>query len=185
MIGVSRPVPAPRLMIINENRADVRILAIAVLAVCSAPGWCDAPLPQADFILVDKSERKMWLITAGEKYREYDISLGERPLGHKQQEGDERTPEGRYVIDYRNPESKFHLSLHISYPREEDEADARRRGVSPGGNIFIHGLPNDTRVMPKTYRTMDWTDGCIAVNNREIEEIWHLVRDGTPIEILR
>ena len=139
--------------------------------------------PRADLVLVDKSERKMWLLREGTRYREYDISLGDNPVGHKQQEGDEKTPEGRYTIDYRNPESKFHLSLHIDYPRSDDREYARSKGVSPGGDIFIHGLPNGTSRGPEAFKGVDWTNGCIAVNNREIEEIWRLVADGTPIEI--
>ena len=139
----------------------------------------------ADLVLVDKSERKMWLINGGRKYREYEISLGDRPTGHKEREGDERTPEGDYTIDYRNPESSFHLSLHIDYPREQDLESARKKGVRPGGNIFIHGLPNGAEFMHQRYRGTDWTDGCIAVGNREIEEIWTLVKDGTAIRIQR
>ena len=160
------------------------VLAILFIQL-STLAWSDAGLPLAESVLVDKSERKMWLLTGGRKYREYRISLGDNPLGHKEQEGDERTPEGSYVIDYRNPESKYHLSLHISYPRQQDAEKARNRGVSPGGNIFIHGLPNGMEFMQASYRGVDWTDGCIAVGNREIEEIWELVPDGTPIEILR
>jgi len=146
--------------------------------------WADAPLPLADLVLIDKSERKMWLIAAGKKYREYEIALGDNPIGHKQQEGDEKTPEGTYIIDYRNPESSYHLSLHIDYPRESDKENARQRGVSPGGNIFIHGLPNGADSLPHAYKGKDWTDGCIALDNREIEEVWQLVKDGTTVEIL-
>ncbi len=144
----------------------------------------EAELPHAQSLLVDKSERKMWIIVEGRKYREYDISLGGSPLGHKEQEGDEKTPEGKYTIDYRNPESSYHLSLHISYPQKQDEENAKKKDVSPGGDIFIHGLPNDIASMPRTSKVKDWTAGCIAVNNQEIEEIWQLVKDGTPIEIL-
>lgn len=141
-------------------------------------------LPFADSVLVDKSERKMWLIAKGKKYREYDISLGDSPVGHKEQEGDEKTPEGNYIIDYRNPNSSYHLSLHITYPRKQDREKAHKRGVSPGGDIFIHGLPNGMGATPWAFKGRDWTDGCIAVNNQEIEEIWRLVKNGTPIEIL-
>jgi murein L,D-transpeptidase YafK len=146
--------------------------------------WGQTDLPLAESVLVDKSERKMWLIHEGRKYREYDISLGDSPVGHKEREGDEKTPEGSYIIDYRNPESRFYLSLHISYPREEDEEKAQRKGVMPGGNIFIHGLPNGLEKMSSSYVGRDWTDGCIAVSNQAIEELWVLVQDGTPIEIL-
>lgn len=162
----------------------MRKLFTAVLLQLTAFAWGETDLPLAESVLVDKSERKMWLIREGRKYREYNISLGDNPIGHKEREGDERTPEGSYIIDYRNPESRFYLSLHISYPREQDEENAREKGVMPGGNIFIHGLPNGLERMSSSYRARDWTDGCIAVGNREIEELWVLVQDGTPIEIL-
>jgi murein L,D-transpeptidase YafK len=163
----------------------MRLLLTAFLLPLATLARADLNAPLADAVLVDKSERKLWLISGGRKYREYDISLGKSPLGHKQREGDKRTPEGRYTIDYRNPESRYHLSLHIDYPREEDLERARSEGVSPGGNIFIHGLPNGWGSSPGALAGTDWTDGCIAVDNREIEEIWSLVPDGTPIEILR
>ena len=140
-------------------------------------------LPFADKVLVDKSDRKMWLIANGKKYREYSISLGDNPIGHKQQEGDEKTPEGNYTIDFRNPNSRYHLSLHIDYPNTEDKARAKARGVSPGGDIFIHGLPNGLSWTPAAFQGRDWTDGCIAVNNDEIKELWALIKNGTPIEI--
>lgn len=145
--------------------------------------WGEAKPPKADLVLVDKSERKMWLINQGQKYREYDISLGDNPSGHKEQEGDERTPEGRYTIDYRNPQSSYHLSLHINYPRDKDRESAYSKGLNPGGDIFIHGLPNRLRNSNVDMKGFDWTNGCIAVNNQEIEEIWNLVADGTPIDI--
>lgn len=153
------------------------VLQFATLA------WGEIESPKADSVLVDKSERKMWLIIQGQKFREYDIALGDNPSGHKEREGDERTPEGRYVIDYRNPQSSYHLSLHIDYPRQKDREKAASQGVSPGGNIFIHGLPNGMKLMPDNMKGVDWTNGCIAVNNQEIEEIWSLVADGTPIDI--
>jgi len=155
-----------------------------ILLLVSGVAYSSSELPFADSVLVDKSERKMWLIANGEKYREYDISLGDSPLGHKEQRGDEKTPEGKYIIDYRNPKSSYHLSLHITYPRKEDIEHAKHKGVNPGGAIFIHGLPNGTGFLPLAHKGLDWTDGCIAVNNQEIEEIWRLVKNGTPIEIL-
>ena len=144
----------------------------------------DDNLPIADKVLVDKSERKMWLLKSGNKYREYAISLGDSPEGHKVQQGDEKTPEGLYTIDYRNPQSSYHLSLHITYPNKKDKAHARSMGVDPGGLIFIHGLPNGYESYSWYFKGRDWTDGCIAVNNEEIREIWKLVKNGTPIEIL-
>ena len=162
----------------------MRFFILAALCQFAGFTWGESGLPVAESILVDKSERKMWLINEGRKYREYDISLGDEPVGHKEREGDERTPARKYVIDYRNPQSRYHLSLHINYPRKQDEENARKKGFSPGGNIFIHGLPNGAEFMARKYRGRDWTDGCIAVNNREIEEIWQLVKDGTTIEIM-
>jgi murein L,D-transpeptidase YafK len=164
-------------LIVKSRLVSLLLLPLAV------PVAAEQALPVAESVLVDKSERKLWLISKGRKYREYDISLGKSPLGHKQRLGDKRTPEGRYVIDYRNPESRYHLSLHIDYPRERDLQQALDKGIDPGGNIFIHGLPNGSGQRHGTLRGKDWTDGCIAVNNREIEEIWALVMDGTPIEI--
>jgi murein L,D-transpeptidase YafK len=119
----------------------------------------------------------------GAPVRTYRIALGGHPEGHKRQEGDSRTPEGIYVIDARNPESRFHLSLRISYPNAEDRRRAASRGVSPGGDIFIHGLPNGDGDASRAYAGRDWTDGCIAVTNAEIREIWAMVKEGTPIEI--
>lgn len=135
----------------------------------------------ADFLLVDKSERLLIAYAEGRPIRAYPgIQFGDAPQGHKQFEGDEKTPEGRYSIDWRNPESRFHLSLHISYPNDADRAFAAQRGRSPGGNIFIHGQPNQ---LPYGRMPGDWTDGCIALSNAEIEELWRLVPDGTVIEI--
>ena len=163
----------------------------AFLAFFAAPGaLCAAPLQaqqarageRADFILIDKSERKLWLYQDGKVIRAYSgLQYGDAPVGHKQFEGDERTPEGRYTISYGNEQSSYYLSLYIDYPNAQDRAFANARGRSPGGLIFIHGQPNglpfDARVPG------DWTDGCIAMSNAEIAEVWSLVPDGTPIEI--
>jgi murein L,D-transpeptidase YafK len=164
----------------------MRTLRFVALCMMMYPGFvvADPGLPVADKVLVKKAERKMLLIYNGKAYREYTIALGDNPIGHKQQQGDERTPEGTYIIDYRNPQSRYHLSLHITYPNEADRKQARKRGVNPGGDIFIHGLPNGWEKFAPFYKSTDWTDGCIAVSNEEIEEIWKLVKNGTPIEIL-
>lgn len=132
---------------------------------------------RADSIVVDKSERRLQLLQAGRVIRTYRIRLGAAPAGHKQQQGDERTPEGEYRISGRNPTSRFHLSLRISYPNDADRRRARGRGVDPGGDIMIHGGNSPL------WR-YDWTDGCIAVTDAEIEEIWRLVATGTPIRIV-
>ncbi|MBK8157600.1 MAG: L,D-transpeptidase family protein [Rhodospirillaceae bacterium] len=136
----------------------------------------------ADSVFVDKSERRLDLHRDGRVIRSYRVALGGNPAGPKRREGDERTPEGHYVIDWRNPKSAYHLSLHIDYPRPADRAASAGLGVPPGGDIFIHGLPNfwPGATAPK----IDWTEGCIALDNAEIEEIWHLVPDGTPILIV-
>ncbi|MEM6908075.1 MAG: L,D-transpeptidase family protein [Pseudomonadota bacterium] len=147
-----------------------------------APQNWAPPRPQvADFLLVDKSERLLIAYAGGQPIRTFrGIRFGDAPSGHKRFEGDERTPEGLYHIDTRNPNSRFHLSLRISYPNARDRAFAAQYGRSPGGDIFIHGQPNGWRGAPLA---RDWTDGCIALSNAEIEELWRLVPDGTPIRI--
>ena len=137
---------------------------------------------KASRILVDKSERTLVLFADGKPLRSYPVSLGGNPTGHKRYEGDQRTPEGIYLIDGKNPNSAYHLSLHISYPNERDVRIARERGWDPGGMIMIHGLPTGLIRTSSKYE-VDWTDGCIAVSNAAIEEIWQLVDEGTLIEI--
>ena len=156
-------------------------ISLVALALASSAAAQDA-VP-VDLVRVDKSERTLTLYAAGQAVRTYTgIQLGDQPVGPKRFQGDERTPEGRYTIDFGNPASAYHLSLHISYPDAADRAYARARGRSPGGDIFIHGQPNDwpagTRVEG------DWTDGCIALSDAEIEELWSLVGDGAAIEIV-
>lgn len=158
---------------------------LLVLTLCFPNSSTASPfsaLPPADHVLVEKAARRLTLFdAAGRVIRAYhNIHLGDAPVGPKHFEGDERTPEGRYVIDYGNPASAYHLSLHISYPDSEDVAFAQSQGRSPGGQIFIHGEPDGVAAEKLAG---DWTDGCVAVTNEEIEEIWSLVGDGTPIEI--
>ncbi len=137
---------------------------------------------QADRVVVNKAARTIRLERDGKIIAEYGISLGGSPMGHKMREGDERTPEGSYVIDWRNPRSVAYLSLHISYPSDEDRQAAAAHGENPGGNIMIHGLPNGWGALGPLHRWFDWTDGCIAVTNAEMRAIWSLIPDGTPIE---
>ena len=132
---------------------------------------------RADLVVVSKQKREMVLLRGESVLRTYRIALGREPVGPKRQEGDGRTPEGRYTIDRRNPKSKYHLSLHISYPDAADVTRAREEGVEPGGDIMIHGLRDGIRMEG------DWTQGCIAVTDEEMDEIWGLVGDGTPIWI--
>ncbi len=128
-------------------------------------------------MVVHKSRRELLLLRGESVLRAYRVALGPNPSGPKAREGDGRTPEGRYVIDRRNPKSAYYLSLHISYPNEADRAQAAALAVAPGGDIMIHG------VRPGVRHPEDWTQGCIAVTNEEMDEIWNLVPDGTPIEI--
>lgn len=136
-----------------------------------------------DKVLVMKSERKLYLQQRGETIKSYRISLGKQPDGAKQREGDLRTPEGFYWIDWRKPSDNYQLSLHISYPNARDLAKAKQAGVSPGSMIMIHGTPVDEEYPEWFFHTLDWTEGCIAMRNADIREVWNLVKDGTLIEI--
>jgi murein L,D-transpeptidase YafK len=138
---------------------------------------------QATAIVVDKTVRKLTLLRNGDVLKTYDVALGHAPVGPKQREGDGRTPEGHYVIDSKNARSHNHLALRVSYPDATDRARAWRLGASPGGDIMIHGLHNGLGWLGSLHRAIDWTDGCIAVTNSQIEEVWSLVEVGTPIEI--
>lgn len=138
---------------------------------------------RADRIVVHKKSRTLELMHAGQVLKTYKIALGGEPVGPKTRQGDHRTPEGVYVIDSRNSQSQFHRSLHVSYPNAEDKERAREMGVSLGGDIFIHGLPNGYGWVGAAHRARDWTDGCIAVTDQQIEEIWRLVDNGTLVEI--
>jgi murein L,D-transpeptidase YafK len=141
----------------------------------------DRRVTSVDYLIVDKSERLMVAYAGGQPVKAWrGLQFGDQPAGHKQFEGDERTPEGRYVIEGRNPGSAYHLSLKVSYPNAEDRAFARAQGRSPGGDIFLHGQPNS---LPFGRVPGDWTDGCIAFSNTEIAELWRIVPDGTGIEI--
>jgi hypothetical protein len=137
----------------------------------------------ADSIVVEKSRRTMTLYNNGLPVRIYFIALGQNPLGKKIGLGDNRTPEGLYYIAGHNPESKYHLSLRVSYPNDQDVAEARARGISTGGDIMIHGLPRGFENVGAEHRQRDWTNGCIAVTNAEIEEIWSAIPDGAVIYI--
>ncbi len=147
------------------------------------PSLIVADQTQADLIVIEKSKRRLVLYSQDKILKEYKVSLGPNPSGPKTQVGDGKTPEGKYTIDYKNPKSAYHLSLRISYPNEEDKKRAQELGVNPGGLIMIHGLPNHLGWLGKLQQYKDWTQGCIAVTNAEIEEIWNLVSVGTVVEI--
>ena len=138
---------------------------------------------QADLVEVFKGERRMNLKREGRTIGRYRVALGFAPRLHKEREGDGRTPEGAYTIDARNPMSAFHLSLRVSYPDEDDKARAASLGVSPGGNIYIHGQPNGWRKFLVGHPAKDWTTGCVAVSDAEIREIWSLVPTGVRVVI--
>jgi murein L,D-transpeptidase YafK len=143
-----------------------------------------AGLTLADAVLVRKAERRLYLMRNGAVLRSFKVALGLRPEGHKEYEGDFRTPEGKYRLIRRNPNSEFFLSIQVSYPNEADAAYAKRLGMRPGGNIMIHGRPNTPRKPPDYYANVDWTEGCISVSNSDMVEIWLMTPPDTPIEIL-
>ncbi len=140
-------------------------------------------LPIADRVLVRKSERRLYLMRGTEVLRAYRVALGLNPAGAKERAGDFRTPEGNYRLSRRNTRSDFFLSIQVSYPNDQDMKHARTNGWQPGGSIMIHGLPNDPRHTPDYYASQDWTDGCIAVTNADMVEIWMMTSDNVPIDI--
>lgn len=156
---------------------------VASMLVAIGPRPALDAVPAVDLVRVDKSERRMELVSKGEVVRSYRIALGGEPVGHKQREGDLRTPEGRYMLNCRNPKSAAYKSIHISYPNKDDKAAARTLGADPGGMVMIHGQFNGYGWAAPVTQWFDWTRGCIAVTNAEMDEIWSLVKNGTPIEI--
>lgn len=157
----------------------------------AAPNTAGLPAPvtgarrtvMADSIVIEKSMRRMTLFNAGLPVRTYDVALGRNPVGRKERIGDYRTPEGLYHIDARNPFSRYHRGLHVSYPNADDLARARTTGIPAGGDIMIHGLPNGQGSAGAAHREFDWTNGCVAVTDDEIDEIWASVPVGTPVRI--
>jgi murein L,D-transpeptidase YafK len=158
-------------------------LASSVTPALMAPS-VSATVPVADQVLVRKSERRLYLLRHGEVLRSYRVALGLIPDGPKERAGDFRTPEGRYQLTRRNSRSDYFLSIQVSYPNAEDLRRARRDHVNPGGSIMVHGLPNFQRHPPDYYAAADWTDGCIAMSDADMVELWLMVQDNTPIDIL-
>lgn len=157
------------------------MLPLASLPADAAPwGW--TTYTKADKVLVVKSERRLYLLQDGRVMRSFRVALGPNPVGQKVFQGDGRTPEGLYVLDWRNPNSRFYRAINISYPNEEDTARATIFGGNPGGHVMIHGQPVDGFNGRNPY--FDWTEGCIALSNDEMDEVWMAVDDGTLIEIL-
>ena len=163
----------------------VRWIQSVACLFCVLSGWSQesAKPAQADRILVIKSTRTLTLLRNGVVLKSYKVALGGSPIGAKEREGDHKTPEGLYVIDFKKENSQFYKALHISYPNQDDRQRAFRQGVKPGSDIEIHGLADGFGWIGSRHRLMDWTDGCIALTNEEIDEIWNLVPEKTPIEI--
>ena len=196
MIPLSSPDPfsTAKVKVVARAKASTRTGALVCAALCLT-GWLagcsttkDTSSPKlatADEVVVDKSDRKLRLIKDGKVMREYRVALGKDPIGHKFREGDQRTPEGKYVLNWRNPRSQFYKSIHVSYPNVDDRLRAQEAGYNPGGMIMIHGRPNYIKspAVQAEYDRIDWTNGCIAVKNHEMDEIWQAVKDGTPIHI--
>ncbi|MBZ5507248.1 MAG: L,D-transpeptidase family protein [Acidobacteriia bacterium] len=161
----------------------LRNVSLLIALLMGLPCARATNIPRADKIVIVKSTRTMTLLSGDTILKTYKVALGTVPAGPKRTEGDHRTPEGSYTIDAKNPQSQFHLSLHISYPSAADRQRAASLGARPGGAIMIHGLAKPFAYLGPLHRQTDWTDGCIAVTNAEIEEIWKLVPVGTRVEI--
>lgn len=175
------------LLRVAHRRQAIRAIFLLIAAMTTGTPL-KAQLPSVDrravdLVVIYKSDRLLQLKSKGRVVQSYEIALGAQPRGHKLSEGDNRTPEGVYTLDWRNASSRFYRSIHISYPREDEQVTALRRGVSPGGLIMIHGLPNGRRADDMNHPNNDWTNGCVAVTNDEMDEIWSLVEDGTTIII--
>ena len=162
----------------------IRIWTILLPLMLLLPALMQAgEFPEADQVIIDKSDRTLQLLTDGKVFRTFKIALGIVPQGAKQKEGDFKTPEGKYLLDIRNPNSDYFLAIHVSYPSAADRRAASTGGVEPGGAIMIHGQPNLPSHSEAYYRTQDWTNGCIALSNSDMIDIWLMTGDNTPIEI--
>ena len=142
-----------------------------------------ASVQKADAVLVIKSEKRLYLLNKGWQFASFRVTFGADPVGHKQAQGDEKTPEGQYILDYKNRNSKFYKSIHVSYPNAQDRKNARRLGVSPGGDIMIHGQANGYGWASPLVQFFSWTNGCVALSDKDMDKVWTAVDPGTPIEI--
>ncbi|OVE76877.1 hypothetical protein BVX98_04215 [bacterium F11] len=169
-----------------KNRVADLILGIGLSVLLIQATYAKPPesIQTPDRLVLDKSKRNLVLLKGKDIIKSYKVALGGNPKGRKVEEGDQKTPEGTYIVDWVNYRSKYHKSLHISYPSSADKKRASERGVHPGGDIMIHGIKNGYGWLGRFHRLMDWTDGCIAVTNQEIEEMLNLVPIGTKIEIV-
>lgn len=162
------------------------VLIFAIVGIAVSCAIAEQALPagaKADRVVVVKSQRTLTLMSKGKVLKTYKVALGTSPIGAKVQQGDHKTPEGAFLLDRRNEHSRFYRAIHISYPDAQARTRAAKLGVSPGGDVYVHGLPNGYGFVGASHRLKDWTDGCIAVTNDEMDEIWRTVPNGTPIEI--
>lgn len=156
-------------------------LVFALLLV--APVYADDDIQKADEVLVIKSEKRLYLIADGQRFASFRVTFGGDPEGHKEQVGDQRTPEGHYILGYKNINSRYYKSIRISYPNAQDRLNALQKGVDPGGDIMIHGQPNGWGWTSPVMQLFSWTDGCVALTNSNMDKVWASVEPGTPIEI--
>ena len=175
------------LIMATQAKADIEINDFYIEPIVedlNSDKKMESSMAPVDYVVVKKSERKLFLYAGANLVKSYNIALGQQPKGQKQKEGDSRTPEGLYTLDWRNPHSKFYRSIHVSYPNSSQARSAKEAGIDPGGAIMIHGQPSDWSERIKlTFAHKDWTEGCIALENQDMIEVWDLVKDGTPIEI--
>jgi len=171
--------PAPRGF---PNAAWKAGVFLAMICLVAPPQLIAAE--KADMVRVVKSEKRLYLLKENEVFASYPVKFGANPKGHKQQQGDERTPEGRYFLTYKNADSAFYRSIHISYPNALDQENARSLGVDPGGDIMIHGQANGWQWAGFFTQLVNWTDGCVALTNSNMDQVWNAIDPGTPIEIL-
>lgn len=158
-------------------------LILAILALIRPPCARATEMPDADHVVVRKAEHKLYLYNGSRVLGEYKVALGLNPIGTKEREHDFRTPEGRYFLARRNARSDFFLSIQVSYPNKQDRLRARRNRWAPGGSIMIHGLPNQLKHPADYYASNDWTDGCIALSNSDMVEVWMRTHENIPIDI--
>jgi murein L,D-transpeptidase YafK len=168
---------------IQPRQLPQKLMSLMLLFAMAPAGIQAGEFPVADKVVVEKAARKLHLVRNGEAFRTFDIALGIMPVGDKTKEGDFKTPEGTYVLDSRNQNSDFFLAIHVSYPDPDDRRKASQQGVDPGGAIMIHGQPNVPTRSEAYYRTQDWTNGCIAVSNSDMIDIWLMTGENTPIDI--
>ncbi|MGL4612885.1 MAG: L,D-transpeptidase family protein [Shewanella sp.] len=158
-------------------------VALTLMTWQPLPVLASSNIGKVDLVVVSKSDANMVLMRDGKVLKRYRIAMGDLPSGHKLKEGDQRTPQGRYILDYKKPDSAYYKSIHISYPNEEDKLRAKALGIKPGGMIMIHGQNPRSNLSPEEAQQYNWTNGCIALTNAEMDELWKAVDEGTPIEI--